>query len=204
MRPLYQEIILPNLCYIGGGGELAYWLELKNYFNSLKVSYPILLLRNSALLITKKQGDKMRKLGISKEDIFKKQTDLLNDKVKNISNISIDFSIQRKQLEKMFTDLEVISNQTDRSFLGAVKAQEKKQINGFDKLEKRLLKAQKRKLSDIVERITILQNELFPNYSLQERNANFSEFYLTHGSELNDILFESLNPLHQEFDLITI
>ncbi|PTT10540.1 bacillithiol biosynthesis cysteine-adding enzyme BshC, partial [Flavobacterium sp. HMWF030] len=25
MRPLYQEIILPNLCYIGGGGEIAYW-----------------------------------------------------------------------------------------------------------------------------------------------------------------------------------
>lgn len=31
MRPLYQEIILPNLCYIGGGGEIAYWLELKSF-----------------------------------------------------------------------------------------------------------------------------------------------------------------------------
>ena len=28
-RPLYQEVILPNLCYIGGGGELAYWLEFQ-------------------------------------------------------------------------------------------------------------------------------------------------------------------------------
>jgi len=204
MRPLYQEVILPNLCYIGGGGELAYWLELKNYFNSLKVSYPILLLRNSALLITKKQGKKMQKLGISKEDIFQKQTALLKYKIKDISEINIDFSPQRKQLEKMFQDLEALANQTDRSFLGAVKAQEKKQINGFDKLEKRLLKAQKRKLSDIVERITILQNELFPNYSLQERNANFSEFYLHHGKQLNDILFRSLQPLNQQFDLIEI
>ena len=32
MRPLYQEVILPNLCYIGGGGEQAYWLELKAMF----------------------------------------------------------------------------------------------------------------------------------------------------------------------------
>ena len=32
MRPLYQEVILPNLCYIGGGGELAYWMQLKDYF----------------------------------------------------------------------------------------------------------------------------------------------------------------------------
>jgi uncharacterized protein YllA (UPF0747 family) len=47
---------------------------------------------------------------------------------------------------------------------------------GLDNLEKRLLKAQKRKLSDILERITDLQNELFPNKSLQERQANFSNF----------------------------
>lgn len=204
MRPLYQEIILPNLCYIGGGGELAYWLQLKNYFNSVDVPYPILLLRNSALLITKKQNEKIIKLGISKEDIFQNQAALLNDKIKTISEIDIDFSKQRKQLKLMFEDLAKLSNQTDRSFIGAVKAQEKKQINGFDKLEKRLLKAQKRKLSDIVERITILQNQLFPNYSLQERNANFSEFYLNYGSGLNDVLFNSLQPLHQQFDLIEI
>ncbi len=204
MRPLYQEVILPNLCYIGGGGELAYWLELKNYFNSLKISYPILLLRNSALLFTRKQGEKMKKLGISKKEIFQKQTALLNHKVKDISEINIDFSEQRKQLKNMFQDLKELSNRTDRSFLGAVKAQEKKQINGIDKLEKRLLKAQKRKLADIVERITILQNELFPNYSLQERNSNFSEFYSEHGSRINDILFKSLQPLNQQFDLIEI
>jgi uncharacterized protein YllA (UPF0747 family) len=31
MRPLYQEVILPNLSYIGGA-EIAYWLELKSFF----------------------------------------------------------------------------------------------------------------------------------------------------------------------------
>ena len=56
MRPLYQEVILPNICYIGGGGELAYWLELKQYFEKVEVPFPILLLRNSALLISVKQG----------------------------------------------------------------------------------------------------------------------------------------------------
>ena len=31
MRPLYQEVILPNIAYFGGGAELAYWLELKSF-----------------------------------------------------------------------------------------------------------------------------------------------------------------------------
>ena len=62
LRPLYQEVILPNLCYIGGGGEIAYWLELKSTFEAFKCTFPILLLRNSALLVTKKQEEKIEKL----------------------------------------------------------------------------------------------------------------------------------------------
>ena len=41
MRPLYQETILPNLAYIGGGAEVAYWLQLKEYFDQEKVVFPI-------------------------------------------------------------------------------------------------------------------------------------------------------------------
>ncbi len=202
MRPLYQEVVLPNLCYIGGGGEIAYWFELKNYFESVKISFPILLLRNSVLLISQKQIKKMEKLNISLEEIFKKQHDLISAKVKSISDIHIDFSDQRNELKKMFKELEELSNCTDRSFLGAVKAQEKKQLNGLDNLEKRLLKAQKRKHNEIVARIKLLQDELFPNYSLQERQDNFSVFYEDLGDDLIRSIFKILNPLLLEFDII--
>src|SRR5690606_19527220 len=50
LRPLYQEVILPNLCYIGGGGEIAYWLQLKSFFDKIKITFPILLIRNSVLI----------------------------------------------------------------------------------------------------------------------------------------------------------
>ncbi|MBB1489891.1 bacillithiol biosynthesis BshC, partial [Oceanospirillum sp. D5] len=62
MRPLYQEVILPNLCYIGGGGELAYWIQLKSYFDAVDVTFPMLLLRNSVLIKTEKQTRKLNKL----------------------------------------------------------------------------------------------------------------------------------------------
>ncbi|MDX5436693.1 MAG: bacillithiol biosynthesis cysteine-adding enzyme BshC, partial [Pontibacter sp.] len=32
LRPLYEELILPNLAYIGGGAEVAYWFQLKELF----------------------------------------------------------------------------------------------------------------------------------------------------------------------------
>jgi len=203
MRPLYQEVILPNLCYIGGGGELAYWLELKAYFEVVNVPFPMLLLRNSVLIKTEKQTRKLNKLKLSFHDLFLKQKDLVDTQVKSLSNIDIDFTSQKEHLNQQFKDLYTIAEQTDRSFVGAVAAQEKKQIKGLSHLEKRLLKAQKRKLSEQVERIISLQNELFPGQSLQERNLNFSELYLEFGTRLIPKLMQELKPLKNEFLVLT-
>jgi len=202
MRPIYQETILPNLCYIGGGGELAYWFQLKSYFKSQNTVFPILLLRNSALMVSVKQLEKIEKLNLNLKDLFKKQDVLVNSKVKEISNIKIDFSDQKEFLQQQFVALKKLATKTDNSFIGAVKAQEKKQLNGLDKLEKRLLKAQKRKLKDEVDRVKAIQDALFPNQSLEERYRNFSEYYLELGPEFLILLFNAFDPLALEFTVI--
>jgi len=204
LRPLYQEVILPNLCYIGGGGELAYWLELKSYFESQKVTFPILLLRNSVLLATEKQVKKADQLQLTWSDLFMNQQDLINHKTQLLSDFTIDFSAQKEALKKQFEALHQIAQVTDKSFVGAVKAQEAKQIKGLENLEKRLLKAEKRVHQDQLNRLISLQNELFPNQSLQERKANFSEFYLEFGEELIEKLLKELKPLEQEFSIVVL
>ncbi len=201
-RPLYQEIILPNLCYVGGGGELAYWFELKSNFDENNITFPILLLRNSAVLVSTKQIEKSAKLKISISDLFSKKSDLINAKTKQLSDFQIDLSSQKEIFKKQFEGLHQISELTDKSFSGAVKAEEIRQINGLNRLEKRLLKAQKRKFYDNLERINNLQNELFPNQSLQERTKNFSEFYLLIGEALIPKLMEKLKPLSNNFEII--
>lgn len=201
-RPLYQEIVLPNLCYIGGGGELAYWLELKSYFEAMQITFPMLLLRNSVLVINQKQTKKTEKLGLSIAHLFLKQNSFINKRIREISNIDIDFSPQKKYLEEQFQSLYQLAEETDKSFLGAVKAQEVKQKKGLDALEKRLLQAQKRKLKDQVVRMTDLQNVLFPNQSLQERQLNFSELYLELGDKLIPALLDTLDPLSGTFTIL--
>ncbi|MFV8838131.1 bacillithiol biosynthesis cysteine-adding enzyme BshC [Salinimicrobium soli] len=204
MRPLYEEVVLPNLCYIGGGGELAYWFELKKYFEKVNISFPVLLLRNSVLIQTEKQDQKRQKLNISLKELFLKPHELINRKVRQISNIDIDFSPQKEHLVKQFQEMYEIAEKTDKSFLGAVKAQEVKQLKGLENLEKRLLKAQKRKLQDEVSRIAMLKEDLFPNKGLQERHHNFSEFYLEYGEDLIPALIQNLRPLELKFDILTL
>lgn len=204
MRPLFQEVILPNLCYIGGGGEMAYWFQLKENFEAQDVIFPILLLRNSVLIRSEKQHKKQQKLNVSDTELFLNREPFINKRVRQISNIDIDFSEQIQHLENQFKDLYDLANKTDKSFLGAVSAQEKKQIKGLKHLEKRLLKAQKKKLVDEVQRATDLQAQLFPNNSLQERTTNFSELYLEFGDRLIPELIQSLKPLQLEFTILTI
>lgn len=204
LRPLYQEVILPNLCYIGGGGEIAYWLQLKSNFESNHITFPILLIRNSVLITSKKQIHKIDKLELSWSDLFTNQQDLINKKTKELSSLTIDFSEQKEFLKQQFITLSDIAKRTDPSFIGAVKAQEVKQIKGLENLEKRLLKAEKRILSNQLERISIIQNELFPNGGLQERKQNFSEFYIESGNELISKLLSELNPLDQNFSTLIV
>lgn len=202
MRPLYQEVILPNLAYIGGGGEIAYWLELKRFFDTEQIPFPILMLRNSALLVSENQFNKIKKLNLSTEDLFLKSNDLKNKNIKRFSEFPIDFSSQKATLRKQFEDLYKIAEQTDITFKNAVKAQETKQLKGLEKLEKRLLKAQKRKYAEQLTRIEFLQNELFPNGSLQERFSNFSEFYLEQGSDFIPNLITNFDPFDFRFLVI--
>jgi uncharacterized protein YllA (UPF0747 family) len=156
------------------------------------------------LIKTAKQSEKLQKLDLSINELFSKQDTLVNDQVKKYSKIDIDFTQQKEHLQNQFKTLFKVADQTDKSFIGAVAAQEKKQLKGLINLEKRLLKAQKRKLSEQVSRITEIQNQLFPGKSLQERNLNFSELYLEFGDQLIQQLILNLQPLKGEFLILEL
>ncbi|WP_430613717.1 bacillithiol biosynthesis cysteine-adding enzyme BshC [Flavobacterium sp. JP2137] len=202
LRPLYQELILPNLCYIGGGGELAYWLELKQVFNEYQLVFPMLLLRNSALLVTEKQVQKMARLQLNWSDVFLKHQALIDKKTAELSQINFDFEQQRQFLVQQFKALEKIAQQTDPSFTGAVQAQTQKQLNGLNHLEKRLHQAEKRLHREALERINLLHLSMFPGGTLQERVVNFSEFYKAYGPQLIERLIDELQPLEQQFNIV--
>ena len=80
LRPAYQESILPNLAYIGGNAEIAYWLELPDYFKHKKITFPILVPRNSILFISEKNRQKMLKMNLKISDFFVDKLKLVSKK----------------------------------------------------------------------------------------------------------------------------
>lgn len=199
MRPLYQECILPNVAYIGGGAELAYWLQLKDVFNHVAIPFPVVMLRNSALWLNSKTSRLLKKTACTWDQAFLPIEILRNEKTREWSRLQIDFSDQRIAVQRVFDQLLDIARQTDGSFEGAVRAEETRQLKSLERLEKRLLKAEKRKHAEQLEQIDELRKGLYPGGVWQERRMNFSELYLELGMGFKDYLMSELDPLKDEF-----
>lgn len=202
LRPLYQEAILPNLAYIGGGGELAYWFQLKGMFDALKVPFPILMLRNSVLWIPKKAQRKMKEMDLAATDIFKPLHQIKKDFVKANAPADVELDPYEKKLQTIFNELEEVAHLTDKSMLGAVNAQRQKQLNGLENLKKKLIRAEKRRHSTEMEKLENVYYSLFPGGSLQERHDNLSVYYAEYGYEWIEKLKERLDPLDFRFCVI--
>jgi uncharacterized protein YllA (UPF0747 family) len=101
LRPLFQQKILPSLAYIGGAGELSYWLQLKPIFELYKVNFPQLILRNSALLINENTSKKIDKLGFQIQDFFNDIDTLKKEFIAKNTDDDIDVSMRTKMNWKL-------------------------------------------------------------------------------------------------------
>ena len=204
LRPLYQETILPNVAYIGGGGELAYWLELKAMFKAYETTFPLLVLRNSLLLRTKKQWKKQLALNLKDKDLFTKSRDLIKSHVEQESDLVQQLPHLKNELIQLFQQMEQLASKTDSSFNDMVQAQKTKQLKGFEKLEKRLVNAEIKTQKDQQDRIENLLAELTQEKSLQERIRHFSDFDYVDLNQFVQSIYKSIQPFEFNFIINTL
>ncbi len=202
MRCMYQEKVLPNLAYIGGGGELAYWFQLKEMFEVNQVSYPILVLRNSVLFVDKGSAKKLAKLGLESSDLFKATDVLIKEYLKNSSDIVLELDQERKALESVFDTVVERASGVDVSLVPMIKAELQKSLKSVKNIEGRLIKSAKKKEEVSVVQIQNLKDKLFPNNSLQERHDNLISLLLFYGEDVIENLINTINPLEKEFTLL--
>lgn len=199
LRGLFQETILPNVVFIGGGAEVAYWLQLKPLFEHFKVFYPSIHLRQSVLWVPKAQSDLRKKLDFTIAEIFKPVLDLQKEYISKHTNNAWQIGDETGSLEAIMEQLKSKAERVDTTLGPAASAALTKMKKQLDALEKKMLRAEKRKLGTEMERIVRLKSVLFPNASLQERIENFMEYYLEYGPQFLDIIKEGILPLNPHF-----
>lgn len=202
LRPLYQELILPNLAYIGGGGELAYWLERKNQFEEFGLNFPMLVRRNSVVWIDSASQNKMEKLGLSDDELFQDSDAVVKNYVTKNASGELNIAQEKTDLKGIFNRIENMARQIDATLVNSVAAEATKQLAALDQLENRIVRAEKQKHEVSINQIKALQQKFCPNNGLQERFENFLPFYVKYGEDFFVTLIENLNPLEQGFIVI--
>jgi len=203
MRPLYQEVILPNIAYIGGGAEIVYWLELKFNFDFYKIDFPILILRNSGLLVSKRTVEKAEKMGLTLPHFFQDTNTLKTNWIKENSQNKIQLKQEWQELSQVFDRMKLQNRKIDPTLGPSTEAIQKRLEHAVFNLEKKLLKAEKRNYETRLNQIDQVKAEIFPGGSLQERNENFGLFYVKFGSEFINELVEYFKPLDFKFTILT-
>jgi len=203
LRPLYQEVILPNLAYIGGPAEVAYWLQLKGIFDLHQIPFPILLPRNFAIVKTQKQAEKAEKLGLSLADLFKTELELRRDFVAGRTEHKLDTASELKALQPILASLAERAKSIDSTLEASVLAERARWTKGLERLAKKMKRAEERNQGDEVRQVLALKETLFPDGEWQERHTNFLEFASDHPHFIADLL-QTFDPLHFEFYEITL
>lgn len=188
LRPLYQEWILPNIAYYGGPGEMAYWFQLSALFKRWEIPFPMLLLRHGFALMDDKLKRIYEKLEVELLELPYK--DWRAHWVKEKSTLPLSLTAERANLTKMFNELEVLASSTDKSMIGAVRAQRQKQLKGIQNLEKKLMRAEKRFHTEAMSHIDRLQAALYPAGIPQERHDSLWYWWIMWGENPIDRILE--------------
>lgn len=199
LRPLFQELILPNLAYVGGGGELAYWLERLSLFQHFGIPYPILVRRNSVLWFDKDSIKRSLKFGFPVERFFEDTDGLVRAYVESQSDAEVSLSAEVADLQRIFERIAQKALAIDPTLEKAVRADEVKAAAQLQQWESRLLRAEKQKHEVTINQLRALKDKLFPGNGLQERSDNFIPYYLKYGERFFDELKTHLDPYDPGF-----
>lgn len=203
LRGLLQETVLPNIAFVGGGGEIAYWLELKDVFGLYKVPYPVLVIRNSFLVIEQKWKDKMDKLRLSINDIFRDEQELMNELVRKQSDKQLSLTDEIGDVNAYYDKLKSVAGQVDDTLTIHVAALQTRAVKPLQELEKKLIRAEKRKFEIESRQLAAIKKALFPNNNLQERVDNFMPYYAKWGKSFIDHLYHHSPALDHRFTVLT-
>lgn len=203
LRPVYQETILPNLCYVGGVGEISYWLQLKSVFDGVKLTFPMIQIRSSILWIDPIISKKMAKVALKLEDLFIDVSLVKKKYLQDFASEEVDFKmidVLAKELKEQMIEKIVGLDEHLEKYAQSEAVKLEKQIEA---IKEKLVRVVKQRHEVAMKTIDQVFERVFPNNAMQERSLNL--FSLCPDGKVSDkieILHRFIDPFDPDFIII--
>ncbi len=198
LRPLYQEVILPNVAYIGGPAEVVYWLQLHDMFNAFGVDFPVIVPRIHAFYIPSSIQKKIEKLQISFEDLLVEEKTLIAEYMSKHDN---EIIMNKEEMIGFFDVLKEKSKSIDPSLITYLDAEKSRWEKNAEHVLNKIQKAKEKKHEGYFNQVKNIKDKLFPNGGLQERSENIFTYYFNNQNIISEMK-NKLKPFVQEFQIL--
>ncbi len=202
LRGLYQESILPNVAFIGGGSEVAYWMQLKDVFKHYNVFFPAVILRQSVHFLNKNTVAHIHKMGIALKEIFIPKDEWANKEIDKIFGNEISLEHEEQQLIALLQNIKDKVVNIDKTLANSTEAVMVKINKQLEILRKKIIRAKKRNIENRISELETIKQHAFPYGKLQERYETFMPQYLQYGDKYFDILLQHTLPYGNQFLVI--
>ena len=165
---------------------------------------PMLILRDSALIISAKSARFCKEIGLDKKCLFKNKQLLINDLIKTHSTENLSLVSEEEMLNKAFENLQIKATNVDKSLEKYVASLLQNSKNNLADLSLKMRRAEKKKHEVMLRRLDYILSEIYPQNTLQERYQNFITFYETEPQFQFDFLLQNFDPLSKQFSFFSL
>ncbi len=155
--------------------------------------------RNFVMFIDKGTQNKIQKLNLTIEDVFKDGEELVKAFIKT-QHDDINLEEAKTQLTSIYASVLETVSAIDKTLVGTTEAEKQKAINGIATIEQKINRALKQKSETDINQIWAIKEKLFPKNTPQERYDNFSMYYTKFGKEFITNLMNELTYDLENFE----
>lgn len=201
LRPLYQEVILPNLAYVGGPSEAIYWLQLKSLFAHFEETFPILMPRNFALIIDRISHCKYEKSDRTLLELFLPDYEVEQRIVSSHTNKELSLVNELESIASIYISAQSKAQSIDPTLVQHLEALQARAEKLLGKAQKKMYRAEKRHHTDKIAQYQSVKSVLFPKGNLQERTSNFLNFYADNPEFIQELL-QHFDPFDYRMNIL--
>lgn len=184
LRPVVEGFVFPTLAYVAGPGEIAYFSQLADLFVRHGVGMPVVTPRASVLVVERKVTRVLEKLAVTVEDV--RDRDLLLARFARDampSDVAEALEGWRRGLMTRSLELSEASAAIDPVLHGAVTKARNSGLAALGALEKKVIRAVKRRSETLNNQIDKAGTNLWPIGKPQDRVLSPLQYTMRYGPD---------------------
>jgi bacillithiol synthase len=196
LRPVVESAVFPVLTYVAGPGEMAYWGQIREYFEAHGIRMPLVTPRDGATLLEPKVRKVLDKFGLQPEDLARPPQEVLAAALREeipgpVKQAMGEF---RGSVARSAAELVRAVREIDSTLKGPVESARNQAFKGLEEVERKVVQALKRQNEIAVEQLEKAAIHLHPLGRPQERVMNLFYYTSRYGRGMVDALLGAFDP----------